>query len=96
MIVINEHAKECWNAQLAKEKSLKQCLQSLEKWQGIITIYRDLCDPLSFFFKQRYDNGQCGICGGIIYHGARDNYGSGGAPTFSVCITPTQGYRIHT
>ena len=52
-----------------------------------------------FYFielAKRYDNGQCGVCGGIIYHGARDNYGSGGAPTFSTCITPTQGYSIHT
>ena len=95
MIVINEHAKECWNAQLAKEKSLKQCLHSLEKWQGIITIYSDY-DPLSFCFQQTYFNGQLGINGGIIFHGKRDGYGNGSAPTFSTCLQPTSGYSIHT
>lgn len=95
MIIINDSVKERWNEQLKKEESLQQCMHSLEKWDGIITIYSDH-DPLSFFFVQRYDNGECGVCGGIIYHGARDGYGNGSAPTFSTCITPTQGYSIHT
>lgn len=95
MIIVNDSVKERWNEQLKKEESLQQCMHSLEKWDGIITIYSDY-DPLSFFFEQRYDNGECGVCGGIIYHGARDGYGSGSAPTFSTCITPTQGYSIHT
>lgn len=95
MIVINEHAKERWNEQLKKEESLQQCMHSLEKWDGIITIYSDY-DPLSFCFQQTYPNGQLGINGGIIFHGKRDGYGNGSAPTFSTCITPTQGYRIHT
>jgi hypothetical protein len=34
--------------------------------------------------------------GGIIFHGKHDGYGSGAAPTFSVCLTPTSGWIIHT
>lgn len=34
--------------------------------------------------------------GGLILHGADDGFGSGGAPTFSVCIEPTTGWEIHT
>jgi hypothetical protein len=34
--------------------------------------------------------------GGIIYHGKHDNGGDGSAPTFSVNMTPVNGWSIHT
>jgi hypothetical protein len=34
--------------------------------------------------------------GGLIYHGKHDNGGDGGAPTFSVNLTPQYGWSIHT
>jgi len=34
--------------------------------------------------------------GGMILHGAHDGHGSGQAPTFSTCLTPTTGWSIHT
>lgn len=34
--------------------------------------------------------------GGLIFHGSHDNGGGGGAPTFSVCLNPTDGWSIHT
>jgi len=34
--------------------------------------------------------------GGLIFHGAHDGGGDGGAPTFSVNITPQSGWRVHT
>lgn len=34
--------------------------------------------------------------GGLIYHGSHDGYGSGSAPTFSVTLTKTRGWSIHT
>lgn len=37
-----------------------------------------------------------GLYGAITYHGKYDGYGSGGAPTFSVCLTPTDGWSVHT
>ncbi len=34
--------------------------------------------------------------GGLIFHGNHDGYGSGAAPTFSVSLTPTNGWSVHT
>ena len=34
--------------------------------------------------------------GGLIFHGKHDGGGDGGAPTFSVNLTPTNGWGIHT
>jgi hypothetical protein len=34
--------------------------------------------------------------GGLIFHGAIDGYGSGAAPTFSVTLSPTDGWNVHT
>ncbi len=34
--------------------------------------------------------------GGLIFHGSHDHGGDGGAPTFSVNLTPHDGWSIHT
>jgi hypothetical protein len=34
--------------------------------------------------------------GGLIFHGAHDNGGNGGAPTFAVSLVPCHGWSIHT
>lgn len=34
--------------------------------------------------------------GGIIFHGAHDNGGDGGAPTYSVSLNPRAGWQVHT
>ena len=34
--------------------------------------------------------------GGLIYHGTHDDFGSGKAPTLSVCLSPTDGWSVHT
>ena len=34
--------------------------------------------------------------GGLIFHGKHDNGGDGSAPTFSVNLTPTNGWAVHT
>ena len=34
--------------------------------------------------------------GGLIYHGEHDNGGDGSAPTFSVNLSPTTGWALHT
>lgn len=78
------------------DKSLSKCIARLASWTSKeIHISPDI-DEMSFFFREFHDEGIMGICGGIIYHGERDGYGSGGAPTFSVCLKPTSGYSIHT
>ena len=34
--------------------------------------------------------------GGMIYHGPHDGFGNGSGPTFSVSLSPTNGWSIHT
>lgn len=55
--------------------------------------YRE--DELNLYFDGRFHGG-CGYNGGILFHGKRDGFGSGSAPTFAVTLTPTSGYSIHT
>jgi hypothetical protein len=61
-----------------------------------VTLYADFA-PLSMEFFI-YDNDRLILYGGFIFHGPHDEYGNGGAPTFSVCIDPDDkpGWRIHT
>jgi hypothetical protein len=46
--------------------------------------------PLSFTWRAG------GLLGGLLFHGPHDGFGSGGAPTFAVTLTPTFGWKIHT
>lgn len=57
--------------------------------------------PYSFTFIMQKRNPKTGefeywFYGRCTYHGPHDNGGDGGAPTFSVCLTPTTGWSIHT
>ena len=78
--------------------SLDKCINRLMHWYPHDAKCIISCDfdELSFFFSEVLPDGRRGICGGIIYHGKRDGFGSGAAPTFSVCLEPTDGYAIHT
>ena len=64
-------------------------------WDSTINIGCDF-DDKSFYFWEEHADGKRGICGGIIFPRARDNGGDGSAPTFSVCLSPVDGYSIHT
>lgn len=46
-----------------------------------------------FFFREVYENGGTGICGGIIFHGFPD---SGYKENGSVMLSPSFGWSIHT
>ena len=63
-------------------------------------LYKDFA-PLSFSFtmyrRESPDAGyQRWFNGGPIFHGPHDAGGSGEAPTFAVCLTPEDGWSIHT
>jgi hypothetical protein len=60
-----------------------------------IMLYEDFA-PMSFYWEEIAPNGKRSMNGGLIYHGAHDNGGDGGAPTFSVSLEPCQGWAIHT
>lgn len=60
---------------------------------GSVYVMKDFA-PFSFYFsimKSGYT-----LEGGVIYHGPHDNGGDGSAPTYSVTLTPTFGWMIHT
>ena len=55
--------------------------------------------PYSFAFTMQRKQGAELVNwfpGGLIFHGAHDNGGDGGAPTFSVNLTPCNGWVVHT
>jgi hypothetical protein len=82
-------------AESIKDSSLERCIKNLLIDEGLeIRIVNDFA-PRSFEFA-KYRNGNYVSNGGIIWHGDHDNGGDGSAPTFSVCLTPTKGWAIHT
>lgn len=60
-----------------------------------VILYEDFA-PYSFYWEEIGLNGKRTMNGGLIYHGQHDNGGNGGAPTFSVNLTPMSGWAIHT
>ncbi len=73
-------------------------LQILERYandpRGDFVLYPDFA-PLSMLFAIMKE-GKIIMNGGLIFHGRHDGNGSGSAPTFSVSITKTDGWQIHT
>ena len=65
----------------------------LDTWT--VQVYKDFA-PFSFFWTETGPNGEGGLIVGLIYHGQHDGGGNGGAPTFSVNLTPMNGWSIHT
>ncbi len=51
--------------------------------------------PHSFFFTLAREESTV-LVGGVIFHGKHDNGGDGGAPTYSVNLSPHDGWSIHT
>jgi len=55
--------------------------------------------PLSFSFvmHQKTEGGyRFWFNGGLIFHGQHDGFGDGSAPTYSVDLSSTDGWSIHT
>ena len=92
-------------AEQINDGSLKECLENLERAEKNISenrgkkfetfISNDWADK-SFYFSRNSEDGDFAGNGGIIYHGTHDNGGDGSSATFSVNITPCNGWRIHT
>jgi hypothetical protein len=85
-------------ARQKKDTTLDEQLSHLEKIDHIHGTETKLMPdfaPYSFYFE-RFSNGKFVSNGGIIFHGIHDGFGSGQAPTFSVCLEKTSGWAIHT
>lgn len=92
---------ECRNLienRLAKpEYKLQNVIARFLSWNSKkIIISNDSCDDRSFFFRCIEEEGRPSICGGIIFHGKRDGFGSGQGPTYSVSLIKETGWQIHT
>jgi hypothetical protein len=77
--------------------NLKECLCKLERHgRGgcTVTLYPDFA-LLSLYFEVK-KQGRLVLNGGMIYHGSHDSGGNGSSPTFSVSLTTTTGWAIHT
>ena len=64
------------------------CIARLADWSEA-TLFSDFA-PLSLTFSSSF------LHGGLIFHGPVDGYGSGSAPTFSVTLSKTHGWSLHT
>ena len=86
-------------AVMNNDPSLKNCLERLEMVDENMNTNTDLWPdfaPRSFEFVRKDSEGKFRSNGGVIFHGHHDNGGDGGSPTFSVCLTPVNGWSIHT
>lgn len=105
-----QHARKIgkWADQPNGNRGLKSMLRYLSGWgknPGESKLVRTtLCydmSPLSFGFtishwseeKQEWVDR---LYGGLLFHGEFDGYGSGSGPTFAVCVSPCDGWSIHT
>ena len=67
-----------------------------------VVLRPDIGGGLSFTFSAYGRDPRTGFidkfrfCGGLIYHGPSDGFGSGAAPSFAVTLEPTNGWEIHT
>jgi len=86
-----EKLRECARVEEAGSYAHGQNLSTILSagWNEGMRLGDDFA-PLSFTFELN------GISGGIIFHGQHDNGGDGGAPTFSVNLTRTTGWLMHT
>ena len=52
--------------------------------------------PMSLSFCIAEEGKSPVMNGGLIFHGKHDGHGNGSAPTFSVTVDESNGWRIHT
>jgi len=81
-----------------KLEQLESMLERLGNFRGRCLLFTDFA-PMSFAFTVQVEkNGEWEYLfnGGLIYHGSHDGGGSGAAPTYSVCVSPVDGWSIHT
>jgi hypothetical protein len=90
-IKCQEHfqATKLFAESIGKEKEFTEVLNRLNNLGDVIELYKDFADH-SFTFVAFY-NGKRSIEGGLIYHSPEAD-----KTNYSVTLTPTIGWRIHT
>lgn len=105
-VLNQEHLDAAWehaNA-IGKADSLTGCFERLERIavnrNATVRLGTDF-SPYSFYFEihspdPRGQRGTLMLNGGVIFHGPHDRGGDGSYPTLAVCLTPCDGWSIHT
>lgn len=75
--------------------SVMRRVEAAENYKGPVIIMEDIKD-YSFYFVHYNKDVEFVMNGGIVFHGSHDGGGNGSAPTFSVNITPQNGWSTHT
>lgn len=90
-IKCSEHyqAVKLFAQRIGKEKELTEALNKLNKLGDIVELYKDFADH-SFYFVA-FESGKRSMEGGLIYHSPEAD-----KTNFSVSLTPTVGWSIHT
>lgn len=88
-------------AETGREEQLQQELDYLANYGAQETrcvLFPDFAPHSLAFNMERKKDGEWvhWFNGGLIFHGNHDGYGSGAAPTLSTCLTPTDGWSVHT
>lgn len=88
-------------AETGREEQLQQKLDYLANYGAQETkcvLFQDFAPQSLFFNMQKKKDGEWvhWFSGGLIFHGSHDGFGSGAAPTLSVCLNPTDGWQVHT
>ena len=96
-----DRARECLRMSKEYDLDFADRLQYLNDYSDLDTVCYMGIDfaPLSFAFAiytVKDGKEKVWFNGGLIFHGKHDNGGDGGAPTFSVTLTPHSGWSIHT
>lgn len=81
------HTYACWTEDGKVDIRLGKCKLGgdFAPWSFSLLMYKVVDGKDKFWFN-----------GGMIFHGKHDGGGNGSAPTFSVCLEPTNGWSIHT
>ena len=81
--------------------TLSSCIERIANWEVNATergveaeyVIGSEFGEHCMYFSERYVSGDCGLCGGIIFHGTPSH---GWMENGSVSIDPSCGWQIHT
>ncbi len=91
-----------FSKKIKKEEQLQRELDYLDNYAEHSTtrcqLHRDFAPYSLSFVMEILKDGEYKYWfnGGLIFHGSHDNGGDGGFPTLSVCLSPCDGWSIHT
>lgn len=90
--IVRDHECDCGNL-FSKVVEYSEYTPNIS---GEKTVFCPRCGKKPWFSSPHKENYVDWFVGGLIYHGEHDHGGDGGAPTFSLNLTPKNGWAVHT